>query len=91
MIENKDYRFIDSAHDNTHVSIELLRGDFAGVKYHYTTLSINEENDVAVLQYNFVIENANELYENIEELNNDEDFRIVMNKILHKILIEKYA
>ncbi len=91
MIEDKDYRFIDSAHDSTHVSIEILRGDFAGVKYHYTSLSINEENDVAVLQYNFIVENGNELYENIEELHTDEDFKNLMNKILHKILTEKYA
>lgn len=91
MTEDKDYRFIDSAHDNTHVSIEILKGDFADIKYYYKELSIIEEDDAAILRYDFVIINGNELYESDEELRNDEDFKIVMNKILHKILTEKYA
>jgi len=91
MTEDKDYRFIDSTHDSTHVSIEILKGDFAGIKYYYKELSISEEDDAAILRYDFVIINGNELYESVEELRNDEDFKIVMNKILHKILTEKYA
>jgi len=90
MIENKHYRFIDCQSDSSHTSIEILCDDFAGVVYHYTNLKISENEKVgAIIAYNFKIERGNELYE-ISELENDADFKSVMNRILNKILTEKY-
>lgn len=91
MIENKHYKIIDSKHDSSHASIELITGDFAGVVYYYTNLQISESDDLgAVVAYNFKVERGNELYE-ISELENDADFKNILNRILNNILTEKYA
>ena len=91
MIENKHYKLVPSKHDEKHTSIELLSGEYAGIKYYYSDVSVTENEDSAILHYSFKIENGNELYECTSELELDEDFKTTMNKILHHILTEKYA
>jgi hypothetical protein len=91
MIANKHYKLVPSTHDEKHTSIELLTGEYAGIKYYYSSVSVTENEDSATLHYSFKIENGNELYECTSELDRDDDFKIIMNKILHNILTEKYA
>jgi hypothetical protein len=84
--ENTDYRFIDF--DNTDITgIEILKGDFAGVVYHYGKARVQEEGEFARLQFGYTLVNPGK-HDN-DELQNNEEFVNMMGDILTQILLKQ--
>ena len=50
---NEIYRITGEATDDGFVLIEIIGGEFAGMKYSYSRVGIEEQNDTARLVYNY--------------------------------------
>lgn len=83
--ENVDFRFINF-NDSDLTGIELLMPEYSGVLYHYGKTKIVEEGMGAVLKFAYTIVHSGK--HNIDELNEDENFHIIMGDILSYILCE---
>ena len=84
--EGKDYRFINL--ENSEITgIELLLDNYEGVVYHYHKARIKEEGDVARLQFGYTLLHSGK--HDIDELNTDEQFHVIMGDILTQLLISK--
>lgn len=84
--EGKDFVFLD-IEDSDLTAIQLLSEKYANVIYHYHKVRVVEENGVAKLQFGYTILNSGE--NDIDVLNSDEEFHIIMGDILTIILMSK--
>ena len=83
---NVDYELIDSDEgDITGVGIKT--GRFAGVLYHYGKARINEEGDLARLQFSYTIVSSPTIP--IDDLIIDEEFHTYIGDILTDILMSQ--
>lgn len=91
--EDVDYRFFDldyhfaDGEDRKVTAIEILKGKFKGVAYHYTNVRVVEEGMVARLQFGYVIGHPGE--HEPEALKSDEEFVTFMGALLEQILEKK--
>ncbi len=84
--EGKDYRFINF--ENSEITgVELLMPDYLGVVYHYGKVRINEEGEVARMEFGYTLVYPGN--HDIDTLNSDEEFRTIMGEILTTILLAK--
>jgi len=67
--------------------VELLIEPYKGVQYHYLQARIVEDEGLARLQYGYTILESGE--HDIDDLNSDEEFFIVMGDILQEILLKQ--
>ena len=84
---NEDYRVLDihqtyKEKDDV-ATIEILTGDFEGTQFTFGTVKVNEdeENEIATLSFDYSVHNNDKLEKN-------EEFELVLEKIMNNILIE---
>ena len=84
---NEDYRVLDihqtyKEKDDV-ATIEILTGDFEGTQFTFGTVKVNEdeENEIATLSFDYSVHNNDKLEKN-------EQFELVLEKIMNNILIE---
>jgi hypothetical protein len=82
-LEGEDYRFIDFT-DSELTGIELLKGEYAGVVYHYGKVRVKEQGEMGVLEFGYTIVNSGK--HDIDALQNDEGFVTIMGDTLTEIL-----
>jgi len=84
MKENVDYKLIEYVDAETesadHWTVEILAGDFEGVKLKYGTISIDEENSSLHFNYDIVESPYQDLSENNPDL--IEVVKNIMNNIM---------
>jgi hypothetical protein len=84
--EDVDYRFVNF--EGTDVTgIELLLDNFKGVVYHYHSARVKEEGEMARLQFGYTL-----IYpgtHDLDELNQNENFHVIMGDILTQLLMSK--
>ena len=84
--EGIDYTFLDF--DNSEITgVALLNEEFNGVIYHYNKARVVEEGEIARLQFGYTIVHPGNF--NIDDMNSNEKFRIIMGDILTEILTRK--
>ncbi len=83
--EGKDYKFIDFT-DSELTGIMILKGDYAGVVYHYGKVRVKEQGALATLQFGYTIVNSGK--HDIDLLQKDEEFSTMMGDILTEILLK---
>jgi len=88
LIENEDYRFVTH---NDVVCVELLSGEYAGVVYSYSNVSVttDDKDDPTlppVLSFNFEVFSQGNY--TLEELEDDYDFRERMGDVLVSIVLK---
>jgi hypothetical protein len=82
-LEGIDYRFIDFT-DSELTGIEVLKGDYAGVVYHYGKVRVKEQGEMGVLEFGYTLVNPGK--HDIDTLQNDDGFVTIMGDILTEIL-----
>jgi hypothetical protein len=82
-LEGEDYRFIDFTNSEL-TGIELLKGEYAGVVYHYGKVRVKEQGEMGVLEFGYTIVNSGK--HDIDALQNDEGFVTIMGDTLTEIL-----
>ena len=85
--EGKHFKFVDFK-DTEITGIEVLCTEFLGVVYHYHKVRVVEENGQAKLQFGYTIVHPGE--HDLDGLNSDEEFYIMMGDILTYILMAKF-
>lgn len=84
---NEDYRVLDIhqtyKEKDDIATIEILTGDFEGTQFTFGTVKVNEdeENEIATLSFDYSVHNNDKLEKN-------EQFELVLEKIMNNILIE---
>lgn len=86
LTENKDYRFIDFTNSEI-TGVELLMPEYLGVVYHYGKAKVADEGGVGRLQFGYTLVHSGE--HDMDTLNSDSNFHIIMGDILSQILIAK--
>jgi len=84
--EGKDFAFIEFK-DSDLTGIQIIKGDYDGVVYHYHKARVVEEGEFARLQFGFTIVHPGK--HDIDTLQNDEGFVTIMGDILQQILLNK--
>jgi hypothetical protein len=84
--EGKHFRFVDFK-DTEITGVEVLCPEFLGVVYHYHKVRVVEENGQAKLQFGYTIVHPGE--HDLDDLNSNEEFYIMMGDILTYILMAK--
>jgi hypothetical protein len=84
--ENTDFRFVDFKNSEI-TGIELLLPEFLGVVFHYHQVRVIEEDEQAKLQFGYTIVHPGE--HDIDGLNSDEKFHIIMGDMLTYIITAK--
>jgi len=84
--EGKDYRFVDFKNSEI-TGIELMMPEFLGVVYHYGKAKISEEGEMGRLQFGYTLVYSGE--HDMDDLNSNSEFHIIMGDILTQILIAK--
>jgi hypothetical protein len=84
--ENVDFRFMDLGETDI-TAVELLLDKYQGVIYHYHKARVLEENGIARLQFGYTIYHPGKY--DIDDLNSDEEFHIIMGDILSIVLVSK--
>jgi len=82
-LEGIDYKFIDFT-DSELTGIQVLKGDYAGVVYHYGKVRVKEQGEMGVLEFGYTIVNPGK--HDIDALQNDEGFVTIMGDTLTEIL-----
>lgn len=84
---NEDYKVLDihqtyKEKDDV-ATIEILTGDFEGTQFTFGTVKVNEdeENEICTLSFDYRVHNNDKLEKN-------EEFELVLEKIMNNILIE---
>ena len=84
---NEDYRVLDihqtyKEKDDV-ATIEILTGDFEGTQFTFGTVKVDEDekNEIATLSFDYTVHNNDKLEKN-------EQFELVLEKIMNNILIE---
>ena len=83
---NIDYELIDSD-EGTITGVGIKKGKFAGVLYHYGKARINEEGELARLQFSYTIVSSPTIP--IDDLIIDEEFHTFIGDILTDILMSQ--
>ena len=84
--EGKDYRFINF--ENSLITgVELLTPEYLGVVYHYGKVRVNEEGEIARLEFGYTLVYSGK--HDMDTLNSDDEFRTIMGDILTNILLAK--
>ena len=83
---NIDYELIDSD-EGTITGVGIKKGKFAGVLYHYGKARINEEGELARLQFSYTIVSSPTIP--IDDLIIDEEFHNFIGDILTDILMSQ--
>ena len=84
--EGEDYRFINFE-GNDITGLELLVDKFKGVVYHYHKARIQEQGELATLQFGYTIIYPGE--NDIDELNTNQEFHKLIGDILSQLLMDK--
>jgi len=82
-LEGEDYRFIDFT-DSELTGIQILKGEYAGVVYHYGKVRLKEQGEMGVLEFGYTIVNSGK--HDIDTLQNDDGFVTIMGDTLTEIL-----
>jgi hypothetical protein len=82
-LEGVDYKFIDFT-DSELTGIQVLKGEYAGVVYHYGKVRVKEQGEMGVLEFGYTIVNPGK--HDIDALQNDEGFVTIMGDTLTEIL-----
>jgi len=82
-LEGVDYKFIDFS-DSELTGIQVLKGEYAGVVYHYGKVRVKEQGEMGVLEFGYTIVNPGK--HDIDALQNDEGFVTIMGDTLTEIL-----
>lgn len=91
--ENKDYVFIDvnrktdDGEEDKITGIQIIKGKYKDVVYHYNKARVSEQGAMAVLQFSYTTLHPGE--HDIDELQNDQDFVTLMGDILTEIMLAK--
>jgi len=81
--EGEDYKFIDFTNSDL-TGIMVLKGEYAGVVYHYGKVRVKEQGEFATLEFGFTLVNSGK--HDIDLLQKDEEFVTIMGDILSEIL-----
>ena len=84
--EGTDFAFIEFK-DSDITGIQILKGDYTEVVYHYHKARVVEEDGFAKLQFGFTIVHSGK--HDIEALQNDQGFVTIMGDILQQIVLNK--
>lgn len=77
----------DLFQEDGYTSVNILRGKYAGVVYHYGYAQIKEEDDVARVHFDYtLVESGNFTF---DELTEDKELHKIMGDILTEILWSK--
>jgi hypothetical protein len=82
-LEGEDYRFIDFTNSEL-TGIQIIKGEYAGVVYHYGKVRVKEQGEMGVLEFGYTIVNPGK--HDIDALQNDEKFVTIMGDTLTEIL-----
>ena len=83
--EGEDYKFIDFT-DSELTGIMILKGNYAGVVYHYGKVRVKEQGEFATLEFGYTLVNSGK--HDIDLLQKDEEFSTIMGDILSEILLK---
>ena len=83
--EGEDYKFIDFT-DSDLTGIMVLKGEYAGVVYHYGKVRVKEQGEFATLEFGYTLVNSGK--HDIDLLQKDEEFSTIMGDILSEILLK---
>jgi len=81
--EGEDYKFIDFTNSDI-TGIMVLKGEYAGVVYHYGKVRVKEQGEFATLEFGFTLVNPGK--HDIDLLQKNEEFVTIMGDILSEIL-----
>lgn len=84
--QDEDYRFIDFT-DSELTGIQILKGEYAGVVYHYGKVRVREQGEMGVLEFGYTLINPGK--HDIDQLQNDDNFVTIMGDILTEILTKQ--
>ena len=84
--EGEDYKFIDFTNSDI-TGIMVLKGDYAGVVYHYGKVRVKEQGEFATLEFGFTLVNPGK--HDIDLLQSDDNFVTIMGDILSEILTKQ--
>jgi hypothetical protein len=84
--EGEDYKFVDFT-DSDITGIMILKGDYAGVVYHYGKVRVKEQGEFATLEFGFTLVNSGK--HDIDLLQNEDNFVTIMGDILSEILMKQ--
>ena len=84
--EGEDYKFVDFT-DSDITGIMILKGDYAGVVYHYGKVRVKEQGEFATLEFGFTLVNSGK--HDIDLLQNEDNFVTIMGDILSEILTKQ--
>jgi hypothetical protein len=85
-LEGIDYKFIDFT-DSELTGIQILKGEYAGVVYHYGKVRVKEQGEMGVLEFGYTLVNPGK--HDIDQLQNEENFVTIMGDILTEILTKQ--
>lgn len=91
--ENKDYIFIDinrqlaDGGEDKITGIQIIRGKYKDVVYHYNKARVVEEGALAVLQFGFSILHPGK--HDADVLQTDQEFVTIMGDLLTEIMLAK--
>ena len=84
--EGEDYKFIDFTNSDI-TGIMILKGDYAGVVYHYGKVRVKERGEFATLEFGYTLVNSGK--HDIDLLQNDDNFVTIMGDVLSEILTKQ--
>lgn len=84
--EGEDYKFVDFT-DSDITGIMILKGDYAGVVYHYGKVRVVEQGEFAKLEFGYTLVNPGK--HDIDLLQNDDNFVTIMGDVLSEILMKQ--
>mgnify|MGYP003348273976 CR=1 FL=1 len=85
-LEGVDYRFIDFTNSDI-TGIQIIKGEYAGVVYHYGKVRVKEQGEMGVLEFGYTLVNPGK--HDIDLLQKDEGFVTIMGDVLTEILTKQ--
>ena len=85
-LEGVDYRVIDFTNSDI-TGIQIIKGEYAGVVYHYGKVRVKEQGEMGVLEFGYTLVNPGK--HDIDLLQKDEGFVTIMGDILTEILTKQ--
>lgn len=86
MVLGEDFIFRDDIKENT-VPIELLTGPFKGTVFRFNNMKVIEEENEAIMQFDFILHETNKKYPE-EKLRNNDKFNKHIGIILNTLILE---
>jgi len=84
--QDKHFKFIDFENSEL-TGIMILVGKFKGVLYHYNKVRVVEDSGIAKLEFGYTLVDVGQL--DMDTINGDAEFTVVMGDILTEILSNK--